>query len=89
MRKNIIWSYERHSLIMNRIAQLENNSPSTLDEESITKLNLERCNGFFEKAEKIAEEELRQGLLPFKINRPTSTNEYEQWKIEDMVDINR
>lgn len=89
MRKDILSSYERHSLLMNRIAQIENNAPTTLDNISFQNLQLEKCFGFFEKAEKIAEEELRKKVIPLSVNRPLSTGGYEVWKIEDLEDINK
>lgn len=68
--------YERTKLIGNRAAQLANNAPPTID--------IDPKQEFVPR--KIAEEELKQGKMPFMIKRKLPDNTDEYWKLSD-VDI--
>lgn len=73
---NILTKYEKTTLIGVRIEQLAFGSPSLLSPEQ-----LKSCITM----EEIAELELNQKLLPFKIRRTLPNNTEEEWSLKEMI----
>lgn len=75
---NILTKYEKTTLIGVRLEQLAFGSPSLLTPEQ-----LNACSNMVE----IAELELKEKLLPFKIRRTLPNNTEEEWALNEMIII--
>jgi DNA-directed RNA polymerase subunit K/omega len=75
---NILTIYEKTAVIGLRKQQIANGAPSTLDKDTLKKLN---------SLDEIVSEEMNKKVLPFIISRkmPNGTKEY--WKVKDLIDI--
>lgn len=72
---NRLTKYERVSLISTRATQLDGGIPSVLADTSAYSNNLQ-----------VAEEELKQKIIPLKVKRTMPDGRYELWKISELVE---